>query len=173
MRCASVPTAIVVAWRVLLPVPSVWPGPPVVLMQSCLARARLASRHLCAAYSYVARRREEAGDRWTDTDAPPPASHLLKGSVAMQRQCGCVSSKHMLDAPCPNGANRRRAAALAVPRRLLSSLLSPTRAGDTCRSRAGHGAQATSSQDQSSNKTLNSNHCTPVPSRPVLCCPAA
>lgn len=116
--------------------PSVWPGPPVVLMQSCLARARLASRHLCAAYSYVARRREEAGDRWTDTDAPPPASHLLKGSVAMQRQCGCVSSKHMLDAPCPNGANRRRAAALAVPRRLLSSLLSPTRAGDTCRSRS-------------------------------------
>jgi hypothetical protein len=50
----------------------------------------------------------------------PPA----KGSVAMQRQCGCVSSKHMLDAPCPNGANRRRAAALAVPRRgvVLSAL---------------------------------------------------
>lgn len=90
MRCASVPTAIVVAWRVLLPVPSVWPGPPVVLMQSCLARARLASRHLCAAYSYVARRREEAGDRWTDTDAPPPASHLRR--VASQCNGSAVAS---------------------------------------------------------------------------------
>jgi hypothetical protein len=148
--------------------PSVWPGPPVVLMQSCLARARLASRHLCAAYSYVARRREEAGDRWTDTDAPPPASHLRR--VASQCNGSAVAS-------AANTCWTRRvqmAPTAGAPPRLqsqgggLSSLLSPTRAGDTCRSRAGHGAQATSSQDQSSNKTLNSNH-----PRAVLCCPAA
>jgi hypothetical protein len=43
-------------------------------------------------------------------DGPARASTCQP--VALQWQCGCVSSKHMVDASCPNGGrqagNRRR-----------------------------------------------------------------